>query len=329
MSEERAALNPRAIAPQFDASAQPGQAPAAADPVALAEPNLVGQNLDGRYQVMQRLGAGQLSHVYEARHTGSGRHFAIKVLNAELAAKPHTLDRFLQQARAAAQIRHDNVVAIEEFGYTPTNSVYAAVELVVGDTLQTICDRDGRWSWSQARPIAIQIAAALDAAHRAGVIHRALKPSNCFVILDPRGKRDPFVKVADFGMAQVGVEATQAAPGATVTTLFGDPEYMAPEQGLGGEVSPGSDLYSLGIVIYRLLTGKVPFSNPNAFQVISQHANKPIPAMREVDPAIPEAVDRIVMRCLAKTPAERYGSAAEVMQALEAVPVGEIGRAHV
>ncbi|MCA9712168.1 MAG: serine/threonine protein kinase, partial [Myxococcales bacterium] len=321
MSEQPASLNPRAIQPEAPASAQAGPSPTASVGAG-AGASLVGQTLDGRYQVVQQLGEGQLGVVYEARHTRSGRHFAVKVLNASLAAKPHTLDRFLQQARAAAQIRHDNVVAIEEFGYTPTQSVYAAVELVVGDTLQTILDRDGRWSWAQTRPVALQIAAALDAAHRAGVMHRALKPCNCFVILDPRGKRDPFVKVSDFGMAQVGAEAHQADPGATITTLFGDPEYMAPEQGLGGHVSPASDIYSLGVVLYRMLTGQVPFAHSNPFQVISQHANKPVPPLRDIDPAIPEAVEQIVLHCLAKTPEQRYGSAIEVQQALESVPPG-------
>lgn len=316
MTDERASLNPRAIAPQL-----PGGGPAPVpEAVAMPEPDLVGQVLDGRYQVMQALGEGLLTRVYEARHSGSGRHFAIKVLRAQLAAKPNVLDRFLQQARAAAQIRHDNVVAIEEFGYTPTRSVYASVELVVADTLQTILDRDGRWPWPQARPVALQIAAALKAAHAAGLVHRALKPANCFVVLDPKGKRDPFVKVADFGLAQVGAEASQASPDATTTTLYGDPEYMAPEQGFGGQVGPQSDIYAFGVVLYRMLAGQVPFSSPNPFQTISHHAQKPVPPLRAADPRIPEAVEQLVMACLGKAPEQRFASAAQLEQALTAIP---------
>jgi hypothetical protein len=318
MTDDRASLNPRAIAPQLPGGGG-GPAPVP-EAVAMPEPDLVGQVLDGRYQVMQALGEGMLTRVYEARHSGSGRHFAIKVLRAQLAAKPHVLDRFLQQARAAAQIRHDNVVAIEEFGYTPTRSVYASVELVVADTLQTILDRDGRWQWTQARPVALQIAAALKAAHAAGLVHRALKPANCFVVLDPKGKRDPFVKVADFGLAQVGVEANQASPDATTTTLYGDPEYMAPEQGFGGQVGPQSDIYAFGVVLYRMLAGQVPFSSPNPFQTISHHAQKPVPPLREVDPRIPEAVEQIVMTCLGKAPEQRFASAAQLEQALTSIP---------
>ncbi len=294
--------------------------PDAPPAVAIAEPDLVGQMLDGRYQVMQLLGEGMLTLVYEARHSASGRHFAIKVLRSSIAAKPHILDRFLQLARAASQIRHDNVVAIEEFGYTPTGSVYAAVELVVADTLQTILDRDGRWPWDKARPVAQQILTALVAAHNAGLVHRGLKPANCFVVLDPRGKRDPFVKVADFGLAQVGVEANQAAPGATTSTLFGDPEYMAPEQGFGGQITPQTDLYAYGVLLYRFLTGRVPFSSSNAFQTLSHHAQKPVPSLREADPQIPEAVEQLVMRCLGKTPDQRFGSAAQLEQAFAGIP---------
>ncbi|MCX4246594.1 serine/threonine protein kinase [Paraliomyxa miuraensis] len=288
--------------------------------VALPEPNLVGQMLDGRYQVMQRLGEGELTCVYEARHTGSGRHFAIKVLRAPLAAKPNVLDRFLQQARAAAQIRHDNVVTIEEFGYTPTQSVYASVELVVADTLQKILDRDGRWPWAQARAVAAQIAAGLSAAHANGMVHGSLRPANCFVVLDPRGKRDPFVKVADFGMAQVGVAAQQASPDSTTAGMFGDPLYMSPEQGFGGQVTPQSDIYAFGVVLYHFLLGQVPFASGNPFQIISQHAQKPVPPLRDVDPSIPEAVEQLVMRCLGKTPDQRFGSAAQLEQAIAAIP---------
>jgi len=320
MTDERASLNPRAIAPQLPGGAGPGPAAAMPEVVALQEPSLVGQQLDGRYQVMQQLGGGMLTSVYEARHASSGRHFAIKVLRAGLAAKPNILDRFLQQARAAAQLRHDNVVAIEEFGYTPTQSVYAAVELVVADTLQTILDRDGRWGWQQARPVALQIAAALKAAHAAGLVHRALKPANCFVVLDPKGKRDPFVKVADFGMAQVGVEASQASPDATTTTIYGDPEYMAPEQGFGGQSGPQTDIYAYGVLLYRMLAGRVPFTGPNPFQTISHHAQKPVPPLREADPRIPEAVEQLVMYCLAKAPEQRFQSAAQLEQALAAIP---------
>jgi hypothetical protein len=324
MSDSRGSLNPRAISPQLPGGAAPS--PHAPEAVAMPEPDLVGQVLDGRYQVMQRLGDGALTTVYEARHSGSGRHFAIKVLRASLASKPHVLDRFLQQARAAAQIRHDNVVAIEEFGYTPTRSVYAAVELVVADTLQIILDRDGRWTWAQARPVALQIVAALKAAHAAGLVHRALRPANCFVVLDPKGKRDPFVKVADFGLAQVGVEANQASPDATTTSIYGDPEYMAPEQGFGGQSTPLTDVYALGVLLFRMLVGHVPFSSNNPFQTISQHAQKPVPALRDVDPQIPEAVEQLVQRCLAKAPEQRYPSAAHLEQALAAIPAG--GPAH-
>ncbi len=323
MSEDRASLNPRPIPTDTPSGAAPAAAPTAA--AAVPEPSLLGQLLDGRYQVMQRLGEGMLSTVYEARHTGTGRHFAIKVLRASFTAKPQALDRFLQHARAAAQVRHPNVVSIEEFGYTPTNSVYASVELIVGDTLETVLARDGRWSWMQARPLAVQMASALNAAHMAGVVHRALKPANCFVILDPRGKREPLVKIADFGLAQVGAEASQAAPGATTTTLFGDPEYMSPEQGLGGEITHHCDIYAFGVVLYRLLGGQVPFSNPNAFQTISQHAQKPVPPLRSLDPNIPEAVEQIVMRCLGKTPEQRFGSAAELEHALSTVPANAVG----
>ncbi|MCA9650825.1 MAG: protein kinase [Myxococcales bacterium] len=318
MSDERATLNPRPIAPQMPTGGPPAPA-AAAPPVAMGEPDLTGQSLDGRYQIMQRLGEGTLTRVYEGRHS-SGRHFAIKVLLSSYAAKPALLDRFLQLARNASQLRHTNVVAIEEFGYTPTRSVYAAVELIVGHTLQAILQRDGRWSWVQARPVAIQLAAALAAAHQAGLVHQSLKPSNVFLILDPRGKRDPLVKVSDFGLAQVGVEGNQGDPGATTTSMFGDPDYMAPEQGMEGRISPASDIYALGVVLFQLLTGQVPFSGGNPFQTISMHAQKPVPSPRALEPSIPEAVEQIIMRCLAKAPQQRFGMAAEIEQALSAVP---------
>ena len=286
------------------------------------EPDLVGQVLDGKYQLMRRIGEGQLCTTYEARHGGSGRHFAIKVLKSSLAVKPPTPERFLHHVGAAQKIKHGNVLSIEEFGHTPQRSVFAAMELAVGDTLHTIMTRDGKWPWDRVRPVARQLAAAIAAGHQVGVIHRAVRPANVFLFLDPRGKREPLVKVADFGLVQVGVEASQASPDSTTTTLFGDPEYMAPEQGMGGQVTPQSDIYSLGVVLFRFLTGQVPFAHANAFKAISMHAQKPVPPPRSLEPSIPPDVEQIILRCLGKTPDQRFGSAVELERAIAGAGAG-------
>lgn len=259
--------------------------------------------------------------MYEAQHLRLGGKVAIKVLSSQLAADPKFRERFKREARSAAQIHHPNVVQIIDFGETPGGSAFFAMELLKGRDLQAVLREHAPLPWRRAQHLLVQAADALGAAHHCGIIHRDVKPANCFV-LESEGVRD-FVKLLDFGIAKIHAAPTGDSVILKNLTgtgeIFGTAKYMAPEQAYGSSDDPRVDVYSLGVVAYEMLTGRVPFNGTTAFEILTRHINDEPRPPRELQPTIPEALDAIVLRAMEKQPSRRFATMDELARALRKV----------
>src|ERR671937_2496827 len=221
-----------------------------------------------RYQVIARIASGGMGEVFRARDSVLDRDVAIKVLHRNLAGDPGFIDRFRREARAAALLSHPNIVAVHDWGATSTGTYFMVMEFVRGRNLRDLLSANERLEPQQALEVLLQILAALDHAHRRGIVHRDVKPEN--VLVTPEGT----VKVADFGLARALAEArVSQAPG----TVTGTVQYLAPEQILGEAADPRTDLYSSGVVAYELLTGEVPFTGETSVSIAYRHLSDPVP----------------------------------------------------
>ena len=277
-----------------------------------------GDELGGRYRIIERIGAGGMGTVYLAEHIAIGKRVAIKILGSEFAHKARLVDRFLREARAASLIEHEHIVDITDFGHVTEGVPYFAMEFLEGKTLAEVIEQDGRLPWPRARRIFLQICTALDAAHHKGVIHRDMKPDNVFLV--KRAGEDQFVKVLDFGIAKLVTE--DADQGLTQTgAVIGTAAYMSPEQAQSLEVDPRTDVYSAGIILYQMLTGRVPFTADGFMGVAAKHLTERPPSMRSIAPdaEISVGLDRVVLKALRKPRDERYGSVTEFAQALRSL----------
>jgi serine/threonine protein kinase/uncharacterized tellurite resistance protein B-like protein len=298
---------------------RPGYPPVASsgDPTQLG----VGSVLADRYRIVGALGIGGMGAVYLAEHVSLAKRVAIKVLKPELCHDKSLVERFFREARATAAIQHDNIVEILDFGQT-AHHAYFAMEALEGCELADLLGggRDGNQglAWERSKSIIVQIARALGAAHRMGIVHRDMKPGNVFLIR--KGHATDFVKVLDFGIAKVddGVNLTRAG------MVFGTAAYMAPEQASGGEVDGRTDIYALACIVFELLTGRVPFPGDNFMKVIGQHIVETPPRLRDVGPLslppnIVEPLEAVLAKMLAKLPDERFANMAEVEAAFLAI----------
>jgi serine/threonine-protein kinase len=290
---------------------------------------LVGSRVDGRYQVLEVLGEGGMGRVFKVRHSSLDRAFAMKVLRHDLARDPELADRFLQEAKATASVRHQNVVQITDFGMLPERIPYFVMELLVGRTLRHLL-KAGPIPVAYGARIVNQVARGLEAAHAAGVIHRDLKPDNLFVVGGPSVEgfgaawegwggstpaSDVEVRIVDFGAAKIIGASRITRTG----VVFGTPHYMSPEQASGSPVDHRTDVYSLGVIMYEMFTGRPPFQADTYMGVLTQHMfAQPTPPSR-VTAACPElgAVEEVILRCLEKRPEQRFASMSELADALE------------
>ncbi|MFZ6178290.1 serine/threonine-protein kinase [Nannocystis pusilla] len=284
--------------------------------------NLVGTVLADRYRLLKRIGEGGMGSVYQAEHITIGRKLAIKVLSPEYGDSPEIIARFLQEARTASMLHHEHIVDITDFGYTKQGLAFLTMEYLEGEDLATMLAREGRQPWTRVRRILLQICRALDAAHEAGIVHRDMKPDNCFRI--KRGGNPDFIKILDFGIAKVIVDGTASGRAdrqkmaTEAGTLLGTPEYMAPEIARDQKPDARVDVYSVGVVMYELLTGSVPFKGQTFMATVAmQMVDEPeAPRRRAPDAGIPESIERIVLQALRKDPAERFQTIREFADAI-------------
>ena len=272
--------------------------------------SLIDTLFDGRYRIQRKLGAGGMADVYLAEDQELGRRVAIKILNSRHGNDDQFIERFRREAKNAAALNHPNIVSIYDRGEAE-DTYYIAMEYLDGRTLKELIVSRGAAPVNVAIEYARQILSALRFAHRHGIVHRDIKPHN--VLVDGEGR----VKVTDFGIARAGTsQMTEAG------SIVGTAQYLSPEQARGGEVDPRSDLYSLGIVLYELLTGKTPFDGETPVEIAMKHlSNTPKPPSK-LRPDVPPELDMVVLRALAKNPDDRYQNADEMEADLERVARG-------
>ena len=278
----------------------------------------------GPYRLLEKVGEGGMGAVYRSEDGRAGATVAVKVLDESRTRDPQVLSRFRREARIGDALRHPNIAAFHDFdeavitdagGTVRRRVVYLVTEWVPGEDLTDLLQRGERFTIARVVEIGIQVADALEAAHAAGVVHRDLKPSN--IRLTPEGR----VKVLDFGLAKIleGADLHRDHPPTfqtTIGSMLGTAPYMAPEQLFGRAVDERTDQFSLGVVLYQMATGKVPFYGRNIVEVLQAVSGKAAVPPSRLNPEIPPALDALVLRLLAKEPAGRYPSAAAVRAAL-------------
>ncbi|WP_428263222.1 protein kinase domain-containing protein [Haliangium sp.] len=268
----------------------------------------------GSYQVSSRLGTGGMGAVYLAEHPIIGKRVALKIIHQDLSANREVISRFFNEARAVNQIGNEHIVEIHDVGQSPDGEYYFVMEYIHGCTLSALLLQEGALVVDRALHIGAQIADALAAAHAAAIVHRDLKPDN--IMLTTRLGDHDFVKVLDFGLAKMMAEAGQVNLTAQGVVL-GTPHYMAPEACEGKrDIDHRVDIYALGVLLFQMTTGQVPFDAAYMGGILVKHVTEPPPAPRALNPTIPPAVEQIILRCLAKDPGARFGSMAELRRAL-------------
>ena len=282
-----------------------------------------GTVLAGRYRVHRRLGEGGMGRVYEAEHLELGRRVAVKVMRRKYADQKAMVERFRVEARSASKIGHPNVVQVFDYGTTAAGEGFIVMELLTGAPLSEVIKQQGPMELGRALSILSEVATALRAAHQSGVIHRDLKPANIFLIRVNADERER-VRVLDFGMAKlIDIVASGDHGGLTQAgEILGTPEYMAPEQAIGGEIDRRIDIYALGCVAYEMWTGTPPFSGPNYVTVLAKHMDEKPPRIRDVRDA-PPALEQLVARALAKNPEDRPADMGAVITALQRIAEDE------
>jgi predicted ATPase len=271
-----------------------------------------GTVLPGGYEIVERIGAGGMGEVLLARTVDGGKKVAVKVLHDRSEAEPERFDR---EARAAARIRHPNVVEFLDVGRTSTGLSFYVMEYLDGENLAATVAREGALPPRRACALTIQILLALEAAHQRGVIHRDLKPSNCLRV---GTSGDEVIKLVDFGIAKVSNDGPLESNLTRTGSVLGTPNYMSPEQAMGGEIDARADVYSAGVILFELLTGQVPFASSSPMGVLTRHINDVPPSPRQLAPEadIDPELERIVLRALAKRRDDRFVRAAEFAEAL-------------
>ena len=271
----------------------------------------MGRLLDGRYAVTARIAHGGMATVYQATDTRLDREVALKVMHAELARDEEFVRRFIGEAKSVARLSHQNVVAVFDQG-SDGSFLYLAMEYVPGRTLKEVLRDSGRFSPATALEIMTGVLDGLAAAHASGIVHRDIKPENVLLTADGR------IKVADFGLAR----AQSAAGHTRAGLLIGTVSYVPPEQVTGGSTGPGGDVYSAGVMLFELLTGRLPFTGDTPLSVAYQHVNSGVPAPSALVPGIPAAVDQLVLAATSRDPARRPADAGEFLRAVRQVREG-------
>jgi serine/threonine-protein kinase len=277
--------------------------------------------LNGQFQILQKIGSGGMGSVYKALQPAMNRMVAVKILHPKLANRKDLVSRFRREARAMSHLTHPNTVKVLLYGELEDGSLYIVMEFLEGKNLNQTVRAEGPMPVERGLPVLIQVCHALEEAHRQGIVHRDLKPENIF--LSQQGGIKDFAKVLDFGLAKV--TEREMRPGSIILTqegmVFGTPEFMSPEQAQGKTLTASSDIYSLAVILYEVLTGKLPFDAKNPMEYIQLHVTaqpKPIDE-RVPGKTFPPLLWTVLSKAMAKKPEDRFGSAAEFAHALQAV----------
>ncbi|MEC7523937.1 MAG: serine/threonine-protein kinase [Myxococcota bacterium] len=281
---------------------------------------LIGQTIDGRYMIEGRLGEGGMGVVYATKHVVLGKALAMKVLRADVSKDQEIMQRFRQEAQSASAIGSQHIIDISDFGKLPDGATYFIMEFLDGKELTKVIEEEQPIDPTRLAHVAKQLCDALGAAHERGIVHRDMKPDNVFLV--KRGKDPDFVKVLDFGIAKVGGASSKLTKAGQV---FGTPHYMSPEQCAGQSVDSRTDIYALGVILYELACGKVPFDADNLMGILTKHIyEQPIPLHQLPPPVdVPSGLEAVILKCLAKSTDQRYQTMAEVKADLEAWEAGQ------
>ena len=281
-----------------------------------------GMVLRGKYKIEEKIGEGGMASVYRASHQHFNEELAIKVVSSALSNNQEFLDRFKREAVITRKLRHPNAVRLDDFDITEDGRPFIAMEYVRGKSLRQVLQEKGNLAIPRAFNIASQVARALGAAHDLGIVHRDIKPDN--VLLVPQADGTDLVKVLDFGIAKVTGEDLKSGPGYKPTStgmVLGTPHYLSPEQARGkksGEIDGRSDLYAVGVMLYEMVTGELPFKSDTAIEMLLHHIQTaPVPThLLKPDMKIPEQASALIMKALAKDPGERFQTGEEMAEAL-------------
>ena len=264
--------------------------------------SLIGKTL-GKYQIVELIGRGAMAEVYKAYQPALDRYTAIKLMHSFLAEDKNFLGRFQREAKAAAQLRHPNIVQVHDFDVVDGVYYYMVMEFIDGytlrDKLQELASANEIMPLDKAIHIAEEVASALSYAHGRGMVHRDIKPSN--VMIDQEGH----VILTDFGIAKILSDTQYTITGA----IAGTPNYISPELGLGKLADARSDIYSLGTTLFQMVTGELPYQADSAVTVLLKHVNDPVPIASQLNPALPPDIDRILFKAMSKNPDDRYQTA--------------------
>jgi serine/threonine protein kinase len=284
-----------------------------------APPTYIGKEIAGQFRIVQRIGSGGMGAVYKAEQPEMNRFVAVKVLHPKYVARPDLVARFRREARAMSHLSHPNTARVFMYGQLEDGACYIVMEYLEGKNLAQVTRAEGMLQPARAVNIMVQVCGALEEAHRQGMVHRDLKPENIF--LTTQGGIADYPKVLDFGLAKV--TQREMRPGSLILTqegmVFGTPEFMSPEQARGQQLDARSDIYSLGSILYEMLTGKLPFDAAAPMDYLAlQIRGTPIQLSERVAGlTLPPGLEEVVMRALAKDPGDRYPSAADFAMALK------------
>ncbi|MDO9349464.1 MAG: protein kinase, partial [Anaerolineales bacterium] len=262
--------------------------------------------LNDRYQLLEGLGKGGMAFVYRARDLMLERYVGVKIMREDYSRDPAFQERFRQEAKAAANLSHPNIVTVHDFGLD-AGKLFIVMEYVPGTDLKTLLQQRGRFTPEEALPLVIQACAGIGYAHRAGLVHCDVKPQNMLVTPDQR------LKVADFGIARA---LASIRPDEQSDVVWGSPQYFSPEQASGAAPSPASDVYSLGVVMYEMLTGALPFNATTATELARMHLDVQPPLLTEMLPDISPTLEQILLKVLSKEPSARYRTADQLGRVL-------------
>ncbi|PZM79201.1 MAG: hypothetical protein DKT66_22240 [Candidatus Melainabacteria bacterium] len=276
--------------------------------------HFIGTQIDNKYDVLENVGQGGMSVVYKAMQTAMNRVVALKMLKMGLSSDPIFKQRFVREVSMLGKLNHPNIVTVFDSGTTPDGHLYLAMDFLSGSTLQDVLDKSGALPIERAAPLILQICDALNHAHKRDIIHRDLKPGNIMIETDHRGQE--IVKIVDFGLAKMGEGSERLT---RAGELWGSSFYMSPEQCNGAESDVRTDIYSFGIVMYQMVTGKVPFRGSGFMETVTKQLNEPPPPLKltKADLNLPDMLEIVMFKCLEKAPENRFQSVADLKSALQ------------